>query len=51
MELIEDVTRYESMNGLQVASSRELFTCDSKGRRTDAASLGQIELRNFFFAD
>ena len=50
LDLIEEVTSYARVDGLQVPVSREVFTCDSNGRRNEGESLGRIQLRNFFFA-
>jgi hypothetical protein len=51
MELVEYVTSYERVDGIMVATSREVFASDSQGRKREQQHLGQIRLNGFFFAD
>lgn len=51
LNLVEDVTAYDQSNGILVASSREVFSCEPSGTRSSKGSLAQIQLMDYFFAD
>jgi hypothetical protein len=51
IELINDVTAYGTVNGIQMPISREIFKCSPAGVKIDEAPVARIELVEPFFTD
>ena len=51
LECINYVTGYETQNGILLPVSRDVFACDSNGRKAGASPLAELRLLAPFFSD
>lgn len=51
LDLLEYVSSYSDVNGVQIPMSREVFACDRAGNKLGDQPLGRLELREAFLTD